>query len=222
MVNVTSIPKGREVRSGVVARGWRRCVLVAMLAVAGCATGLEARVTSFNDGSPELSGATFAFRPSAAQRDSLEYRRYESLVRQALVAHGLREVSPARLAVSFDYDVRPSTAVVSHGGTSVFSSVGFGIGGGGGFGGIGIGVPIGTPAPAVATLAEHRLHLQIDRTRESGAGTEAPRLFEGTASVDAPRVDMPALLPRLVEALFQDFPGTSGVTRVVRLPDERR
>lgn len=46
-------------------------------------------------------------------------------------------------------------------------------------------------------------------------------LFEGRAQSTTRNSDLPFLVPRLVSALFTDFPGNSGETVNVRLPREQ-
>ncbi len=204
--------------------------LAGLVVLAGCASTLDARVSSFHQWTADLRGASFEFRPTPAQRDSLEYRHFEDLVRRALIAQGLREGSPPRLAVTFDYGVTEATRTQLRSAPVFYPYLGFGYGWGGwrgGYGGLGWGWP--GPAyvdvPYAEKVAQHRLRLQIDRAvggAAPGATGTGPRLFEGVATADASVVDMPAIFPLLVQALFEDFPGPAGATREVRVEIPRR
>ncbi len=198
--------------------------IAAAAALTGCASTLDTRVTAFHQWPAEAAPTSYQFRPSTAQAESLEYRRYQDIVRQALAARGLREATPATLAVSIDYGVTETTRTVLRSAPVFYPSFGFGIGlggRGGGVGGVGFGLgfPFGSPWPGYVDVqqqekaVEHRLRVEIDRLGASGS----PRLFEGTATAVSPTVDMPTLLPALAGALFQDFPGPSGTVREVRV-----
>lgn len=117
---------------------------LALLSVAGCATGLRTQVSRFQ-AMPAPAGQTFAIEAANAEnRGGLEFGRYADLIGRALVAEGYTPaVSPAdaSLIVSLDYGVdngRTEVRTVPGGfGRSRFGYGGFGYGGFGygGFGG---------------------------------------------------------------------------------------
>jgi Domain of unknown function (DUF4136) len=217
-------------------------VLATLHAVAGCASGLTAQVTSFHrlaasgaepggtptpaartSAPPPLAGRSFEMRPSPDQQGSLEFDRYASLVRQALIEQGLVDRGPtgagsipaAELAVDLRYSATSSSGRLTGGaGSGGGVTIGSGVGGGSSFGvGIGLGFPIvGSAADRVSY--RHELRVTIER---SGAA-ESPRVFEGQVVSEDSAASLASVMPALVRALFQDFPGVSGVSRVVSVP----
>ena len=90
---------------------WRRLGLAATMAGAlllgGCATYFGAEVTAYHQQEPPLQGLSFRFKPDADQANSLEYQTYAGLVREQLLAHGLKETGSSRpdVDVTLDYSV---------------------------------------------------------------------------------------------------------------------
>jgi hypothetical protein len=134
------------------------------------------------------------------------------------------------------YGVAGSTAGYRDGTTGY---AGFGAGAGGGFSmsgvGIGIGFPIGGGGGDTAQY-QRTLTVQIDRlagARDDRPAAVAPtpsgqapsgqvysgtRVFEARAISEGEAASVAPVMRAMVHAIFQDFPGPSGTTRVVRLP----
>lgn len=210
---------------------WVTGLLAATLGTAGCATTntFDARVTAFHKLPATPEDRTYSFAPSASQKDSLEYRSYEDVMRGALLVRGFREAQPARYRVAFDWTVQDGSRNVTRSAPVFSPSIGLGYGSFGGFGGGwgGVGMRFGYPyypygwggwpgyvnVPSVERVVEHRLRVQIDDT-QGGATT---RVWEGSASADASAANMAAVFPLLSQAIFADFPGPTGQTRLVKL-----
>lgn len=199
-------------------------VLAAASLLAGCASTFDTRVSTFHR-FPADAERTYAFAPTAAQRDSLEYRDYEARLREALAAAGFREAASPAWRVAFDWSVNDTmrTVVRSAPVLAPSFSLGYGFGPwGGGFGGLGLGFgyPFGWPywgpgyvsVPQAERAAEHRLRIEM-----TGARPPHERAYEATAVGEATQADMPQVFPLLAQALLRDFPGASGQTRVVRI-----
>ena len=78
-------------------------------------------------------------------------------------------------------------------------------------------------------VQNYRLRVQIaDRGQMSRAQTAAPTVFDATAEYVGPPVALPTVMPYLIRAVFDDFPGQNGQIRQVvfdsktgeRLPDQ--
>lgn len=189
--------------------------LAALLALAGCVAPVgPVEVTRFHvaDVAPLGRGA-IAVEPAAGMDgNSLEYRTYASVVARQLVLLGYAE-QPAGTAAPQVALVRIERGAIAP--QPAGSPVSVGIGGGAGsFGsgvGVGIGVNLSGPPPA-QTVTE--LSVTI-RDRTSGGA-----LWEGRARFvvrsDSPMANTTLGSAKLVEALFKDFPGTSGETIEVR------
>lgn len=195
-------------------------LLATALWLAGCASTLRTEVTTFQQDAAGLAGQRFAIVPGTGQADSLEFASQAREVADALRGRGLvaddAPVADAPLAVR----IRPSSAPTiagPSGGSG--SSVGVGVSGGGfstrSLGvGIGIGFPIGGTSQAATSRYRHELRVEIDRRGGSGAA----RVFEGAAVAESDSAAIAPLVPALVRALFTDFPGSAGTTRVVEVP----
>lgn len=216
-------PAGESDRSRVRGRlrALRSCGLVVLgvAALAGCASTLSNQVTTFHSGFGDYAGKRFEIRPDDGQRDSLEFDAFASSLRAALARVGMVPAprgEPAELAVTMRYSVTPSQARASGGGGTI------GIGSGGGFSmgglgvGVGISVPIGGSGRAAVVGYRREVQVQIDRL-----GPQGSRVFEGRVVSEGPDASLAPVLPAMLQALFEDFPGASGTTRVVEVPVAR-
>jgi len=185
--------------------------------VAGCAAPLRGEVTTFNEW-PADAQRTYRFVRTDAQRNSLEHARWEEVLRAELARAGFRQAPDARFAVSFDYRVdRKMSRVVEY---QPMVQPYFWWGAFGPHAGFGIGGPFpwwGSGYYPVATdhiWYDYRLRVQI----EDSTIRPPRRVYEGTAITDGYVPQADEVLPLLARALFQDFPGPSGVTRRVEVP----
>lgn len=224
----------------------RLALLAPLMALAsGCATYMSAQVTSFHQLSPDrqLAGKRFVIEPSTDQQDSLEFRAYADLVRQALIRNGLVDAgdASAELAVAIRYSIDNGKPVTysypaygyanfgpvwgwapyrSHGGVhyawTATYPVSYGV--------------IGTNYGQSTT---YRRELRVDITDRSGkasggragSGTITPpggafapaRVFEGTVVTQGESGSLAPVMPAMVRALFSEFPGANGATRLVQV-----
>ena len=189
----------------------------------GCASTFDARVSAFHRLTPDIE-RTYAFAPTATQRDSLEYRDYEQRMRQALAAAGFQETTNPALRVTFDWSVNEGVRTVMRTAPVMVPSFSLGLGFGGwrgGFGGLGFGFPLGWPyyGPGYATVpqaeraVEHRLRVEM-LTARPPAGE---RVYVATAVGEASAADMPSDFPLLAQALLHELPGPTGRSRVIRV-----
>ena len=201
-------------------------LLIATAVLAGCASTIAAEVTSFHQlpARAALQGRSFALVADPARPASLEDGTYADMVRQALLRQGLVEAPEGRVA---DYAVglRHSTVPAQTWHRRSGSSVGVGVSGGGfslgGLGvGIGIGIPIGGGSDRARTTYRHELDVDLSNWAAPGTaggnqGGSGSRVFEGRAVAENDSDSIASVMPALVEALFDDFPGANGRTRVV-------
>jgi hypothetical protein len=204
---------------------------LALVVLGGCAQSFDARVNRFSMLPPPTQGQTFAIQPEDPQLEgSLEFRSYAQLVAQQLERFGYRQATDARsanLIVSLDYFVdNGREKVTTTPGFSGFGGWGWGYGGWGRWGRWGrLGGYGGFYDPFWAdnyadvrsyTVYDSQLRMAINRT----AGGE--RVWEGTARATSRSDDLPWLVPNLIEALFTGFPGRSGETIKVSIPQPSR
>ncbi len=202
-------------------------LLAAFLLLAGCATPFRAQVSRFQV-LPPPSGETFVIEP-ADQRNagSLEFRSYARVLQQALERQGYRLASDrasAQLVVRMDYGVGPARERVdtrpgAWGGWGGWYGRPWGWGAGwGGWGGWGWGDPWwGWGAPDVYSYTVYPSFVEVTVARAA----DGVSLFEGRARSTTRNSDLAFLVPRLIEALFTGFPGNSGETVNVRIPESR-
>ncbi len=197
------------------------------LLVAGCATTLDTRVTSFNQWPTDAAGGTFGFiSPRQAGRE-LEQANYESLVAAELGRLGLKQ-APAGTAARFhvevqvaarsevrsfmrpvyqdQYVLRPAfrdRAGRIHPGYWAPDPFG----------------PLYVGEQAVQrTVWLTSLRLRILDTAKSAASPTA--VFESEVVHEGDRDAAASLVPWLVRAVFDEFPGQNGRVRRVRFDSE--
>jgi hypothetical protein len=208
--------------------------LLAILALgllAACAQPFEARVQSFQS-MPPKQGQTFVVQPAIeAKTGSLEFSAYASLVATELQKLGFQPVAAgnqADLTVLVDFGAGPGRERIA-------SRPGMGGAWGGGWGGAwggrgwhgrpwgfydpfwGAGWGGGWGQPEVYSFTVYPAFLEIDILRTA----DKVSLFEGRAETTTRVNDLPSTMPKLVTALFTDFPGASARSAKVRVPTQR-
>jgi hypothetical protein len=194
-------PKEKYMRSTV------SLALLGALALAGCASNPQTRVTRFHLGEPIARGQITVEPLLPADQGSPEFRTYASIVGAELARLGFTEApglskSEQVAAVVVDrafYDGPPrSSFSIGIGGATFGRHTG--VGGG-------VNVPVaGKPSQNVAT----RLTVQIKRR------SDGTTIWEGRAETNG-RFGEPGSQPaeavrKLANAMFRDFPGVSGRT----------
>lgn len=197
------------------------------LLLSGCASTIRSDVTTFHHWPPASGGNTFSFARTPEQAHSLEYEAYEKLIRAQLEKHGLREagaeeVAPLRVEFNAsiqgrDVRVIETVLVDSWYGTPWYGP-GFyrpywGYPGlyhpfyGPGWGGM----PVAREQERRYTVFHRELKLKMTDT------VSQQPVYEVTVRSDGKEGNLARLMPYLVESAFKDFPGQSGVPRVVEL-----
>jgi hypothetical protein len=205
---------------------------VALLALGACTTGLNTQVSRFQ-AMPAPQGQSFIVQPADPEdQGGLEFSQYAGYVRQHLLAQGYSEAASPRdasLVVTLDYGV-------DNGQTKVRTTPGFGYGFGfsrpyysrfGGF--YGRGHPFyygwydpffdsGFGYPEVTSYTVYTSFVDMDIKRTA----DGQSVFEGTAKARSGTDQLQVLVPNLIEALFTGFPGNSGETVRITVPNEPR
>ncbi len=218
---LAAVHRARPPRGGSRRRFARACAVATLgvAALAGCASTLSTQVTTFRNDFDAYAGKHYEIRPSAEQRDSLEFEAFASALRAALEREGMVRAATgevADLAVMMRYSVTPSQAATRAGG----GTIGIGAGGGGfsmGSLGVGVGIslPLGGGRDAEVVGYRREVQVQIDRLGDQGS-----RVFEGKAVSDGSSASLAPVMPAMLRALFDRFPGANGTTRVVEVPLE--
>ncbi|WP_265563244.1 DUF4136 domain-containing protein [Sphingomicrobium arenosum] len=217
---------------------------VALLGLAGCATGLPTQVSRFQ-AMPAPTGETFAVIPmNEADAGGLEFSRYAAMIAEEMREEGYVQAADpasATMLVEVGYGVDNGRERVRSSGYSPYGAygspfrVGFGVGyvplsyryryARHRYWGPRMGYSWGWDDPFwygrdVRSYTEYRSTLEVDIRR--AADNQA--IFEGTAKARSRTDDLGTLVPNLIEAMFTDFPGRNGETVkiTVRPEDERR
>lgn len=214
--------------SGKLQRLMQVCAVASLATLAACASPFQARVESFQV-MPPAQGQSFYLAPvDSARANSLEFSSYASLVAAELQKHGYRQASAADgadLKVLVDFGSGPARERLATRPSTYPAGWGWGWAGRG-WGGWsrypGWYDPFYGPwgywdnqEVYSYTIYPAFLHVMIQRSADSQP------LFEGRAETTSRVNDMPNTMPKLVTALFTDFPGQSAVSKVVRVPESR-
>jgi hypothetical protein len=189
-------------------------IATALLAgLSGCAL-LRSQVAVFHHLPKDLSGTTYVMIPFKEQEGSLEHKAYEEAVRQELNAKGFREttVDQAQTVVFFAYGIDKGRAVDSSypiiGQTGVETCTS-------------TSCLDSSPWPTYGVVGtretrqtEYTRVLRLDIVdKQALAGGTIKKLYEGRVVSSGFSDQLAKVLPEMVKALFEDFPGQSGSTR---------
>jgi hypothetical protein len=190
--------------------------------LSGCATTVRSNVTAFHNWPADLPDRTYVFDATAAADDSLELRAYQDLVRGELARHGFREGTrdAATLGVSTRFlttviPVRVVEVAYPHMYTSArlayFHPRRRGYWGGWyspyWYDPFWYGMPMYTERTQMNYQREVQVSIRSLRDNR--------RLFDVTVRNLSRVESTPEIMPLLVGSAFAEFPGPSGVSRVV-------
>lgn len=194
--------------------------LVVALGLAACASPkyVVSDVTRHHSLPRAPSGETFAIVPVDDEQDeSLAFDAYTAIVGQQLSGLGLRpfggEQATPDLVVTLAWSVEGPSADVN----SRNSGFGYGFGYGSRYShfGYGYGFPNDT-----RTRTRQMFVRTVELAIYDGNtyNTENPtRVFEGSAVSTGTNGQIDPVMPYIVQAIFEQFPGASGATRTVRI-----
>jgi hypothetical protein len=198
-----------------LAQAFAALLLVGILT--GCATtqSVSARVTSYQQWPADSTGQRYRFVVAdPAQQNNLEYQNFQDMMRGGISPTGLVEAQqgqPARFEVSFKYGVAQTQITVRRPYDPYFYG-GYGPGFyGGRYGGPwgGFWGPDWVDVPAVA----YRNSLAVEIRDASQGGKE---VYRATAYSVSDGDELLKVMPYLVRAIFDGFPGNNGSERRVR------
>jgi Domain of unknown function (DUF4136) len=198
--------------------------------LAACASPITARVTSFNQWPANAAGSTFSYVSRTDNNRELEQATYESYVQAELEKRGLVR-SPAGQVGRMQVDVTTSsrseqkTYLQPIYQDNYVYLPGYRDAAGRIFPGVWTLDPFGPryvgDRQINTTLQTSTLQLRLLDSQGSPPGKprtvfESRAIFEGEGSGE----NLPQVVPYLVRAVFDDFPGQNGRTRVVRFDRE--
>lgn len=211
--------------SGVIWTVVRRLSAVGLLALAGCASTLDAQVTSYQQWPVDAAGARYQIVPMAEQQNNLQFQFYADMIRANIGPTGLVEAQAsedARFELILNYS-NPITKGWSQsyndgyiGGGWGFNPF-FGIYQGGYGGGWGSGISMGPSSVSVPVdIYKNTLSIIIKDKQQKGA-----EVYRSSAVNVSSSNSLADVMPYLAQAVFDDFPGNNGQVREVRYPRSR-
>ncbi|MBX3653394.1 MAG: DUF4136 domain-containing protein [Ramlibacter sp.] len=221
-------PSSVHPRSGVAAWAW----LLARVAAAACALSLlgacagpiRAKVTNFNAWPADASGSTYSYAPGDPARGELEQATYDGYAGAQLQKYGLRQAA-AGATGRFIVEVRAHDSTRQR---TVLEPV--------------YDNPVIFVAPTrdrygnvypgywqpdrfgsryigdrevTRTVQVNRLDVRILDSHITGPQGPRP-VFNATAVYEGDNEDLPDMVPYLVRAVFDGFPGRNGKVQVVK------
>jgi hypothetical protein len=199
-------------------------VAVPFAAFAAPGRTIRAEIVAVHQLPGDLSGARFAFVPTPEQAASPEFMSFQDLVRQRLISHGLAEVAFADADLAVGLICIAAKGQPAQGVPQVSAEASFGANTRGN-------VDAATGAPIISSTLTpmyaggmdptaagytRRVTLMLYAVKPVTAGK--PReVYEGTATSLGASNELGPVAPKLIDALFADFPGKSGVARTAKL-----
>lgn len=205
-------------------------VFFVLLILSGCAGFVKSNVSVFHVLPEKTEPTKYTFLPLESQKGSLEYENYKGLVRSELFKYQYEEVSvsEATVVIAFNYTVGDGkvkiSSVPTYGQTGVSSSTTYGTVNTYGNYGTYSGTTTYTPtygvtgSQAVSKTEYTRkvwLHIIDKDSLESG---DPQKVYEANVISDGSNGQVAKVMPALIEALFKEFPGKSGSTRIEVVP----
>ncbi|UUZ67309.1 DUF4136 domain-containing protein [Polaromonas sp. P2-4] len=207
----------------------RLCMALLLTALLGaCASPITARVTRFNQWPADLTGSTFSFRTPVDTGRELEQATYEGHVQAALEKQGLKRAPAGQLGriqaeVSATLRSKEKTYLQPiYQDNQVFLPP-FRDASGRVFPGAWAADPFG-PRYVGDRQVSYTVHTASLRLRLLDAQASPPgkprTVFESRAVYEGGSDNLPAVVPYLVRAVFDDFPGQNGQVSTVKFDSE--
>lgn len=201
-------------------RGWMILPLLAVL-IAGCASTLETRVSTFRDESAVIGDGTIKVVPGESQlTDSLEFDYYKKKLEEKLASLGYTPIDDenAQYIAELGYWVEEREVLDKGPRTSIGTSIGTVFGG---RVGVGTGITLGG---GNGTETEYFRVITITITdnepfpRDGKANRQVNHLLEVRASSAGDCANPSLAFDQMLDAVFTNFDRPSGSTETVEIP----
>ena len=207
-------------------------VVSLVLLVSACAT-IRSNISVFHELKPQVAGMKYVLVPTKDQEGSLEHKTYEKVVRKQLNAKGLKEVEfdEAEVVVFFSYGIDGGKQAINSypifGQTGVSSSNTYGTvqsyGNSATYSGTTTYTPTyGVVGTGTTSYTRYTRYLSLDIIDKDSTLSEDKinRVYEAKVISSGRTSQLPEIVPVMIEALFEEFPGESGSTRTVHTTSE--
>lgn len=194
-----------------------------VLVLSGCAgTIVRSEVTAFHEWPASAGERSYSFSRAPQQANDLEYRSYENLVRGELQQLGFAESERGALQVGMSYRVEARDVRVVE---QVLVDPWYGPGFLGrshypfGFYG-----PYADPfwfaPPVVQPFERHFVAYRRSLDITIARAADRKNLYQVTVNSEGQNPSLAAVMPAMVRSAFAEFPGPSGVPRVLEVKVE--
>lgn len=199
-------------------RSWGIWSVAALLALGGCASSLSARVTSYQQWPVGTQGEYYRIVPAPDQAGNLQFGAFADMLRAAIGPTGLREAEGSarvRFDVHMEYANPVQQVWEQRYSDAYFFDGWMGPTFGGYYGGWhGWGGGVFYSPPVVNVPVEvYRNTLTVTIFDQESNGRE---VYRATAVHTGTSDNLQAIMPYLMQAVFDDFPGSNGQVREVR------
>jgi len=192
-------------------------LLAALALLTGCTAMFSARVTTFHQWPADAVGQTWHLADPTDEQNRLEYAAYANLLRAAIAITGLTESThaqtpnqPARFTVSIDYRSE-AARVIRHETIDPFFHGVWGRPWGWGLGGY------TTPAWYAVPQDAKRHVLTVTIRDNNGTDANRAEVYRASAvNITTENSVLAQVMPQLLRAIFEEFPGNNGQVRDVR------
>jgi hypothetical protein len=230
-MSIPACPSSRPQRSAGTVFFSPRLALALLLAalLTACASPITTRVTSFNQWPADAVGSTFSYITPVDATRALEQATYEGYVQAELEKRGLKRAAEGQ-AGRLQVDVAASSRSEEktwlqpiYQDNMVFLPP-YRDAAGRLYGGGWVPDPFGPrymgDRPVSMTIYTNSLRLRLLDTQGTPPGKPPRTVFEARAVYEGGSGDLPLVVPYLVRAVFDDFPGQNGQVRVVKFDSE--
>src|SRR5690606_9505949 len=195
---------------------WLMWLAAAALLLSGCASTLSARVTTYQQWPVGVQGEYYRILPSGNQAGNLQFSAYADMLRAAIGPTGLREAGPGaepRFEVRLEYGNPVKQGWVQRYDDPFFYPGWPAFGGYyGGWGGWGGGI-FYSPRVVNVSVEVYRNTLTVVI---HDLAMQEQEVYRATAVHNSDSDSLDAVMPYLMQAIFDDFPGNNGQTKVVK------
>lgn len=198
-------------------RIWGFWLAAALLALGGCASTLSARVTTYQQWPVGAQGEYYRIVPAPQQSGNLQFAAYADMLRAAIGPIGLREAGDAgqaRFDVRFEYG-NPVKRVWERRYDDAYMYYGWPGWAGyyGGWGRWGGGFMYYTPRTVNVPVDVYRNTLTVTISDRLAEGRD---VYQASAVHNSQAENLDAVMPYLMQAIFDGFPGNNGQVKEVR------
>jgi hypothetical protein len=204
-----------------------KCLIALVLAsqLAACGSLVRSNISVFHEFPEGVTGVTYAAIPFKEQEGSLEHKSYEQAIKRELNARGFREVpvEQADTVIFFFYGIDSGKEIVESypiiGQTGTSSSHTFGTlqsyGNYGTYSGTTTYTPTyGVVGAGATSRTEYARFLKLDiLDKRALIENRVRKLYEAKVTSRGSLGELSSVLPTMVKALFEEFPGKNGSTR---------